>query len=89
MKSEDINRTIDAEVSRLNSEALERRIAPGPAGTMLMFRQRGHVVTVRELRNCGGFRYTLDTERERTALELSNRYAKLYERGVDSPFKSF
>lgn len=81
MKSEDINRTIDAEVARLNSEALERRLSPGPAGTVLMFRQRGHVVTVRELRNSGGFRYTLDNERERTAFELSNRYAKLYERG--------
>lgn len=58
---------------------IEARLAPGPAGAVLMFRQRGHVVTVRELRNSGGFRYTLDSERERTALELSNRYAKLYE----------
>lgn len=59
---------------------IEARLAPGPAGTVLMFRRRGHSVTVREVRNNGGFRYTLDSERERTAFELAQRYAKMYER---------
>ena len=56
----------------------EARMPPGPAGTVKMFRDRGHTVTVRVSRG-GSLRYTLDNERERTALALANRYARLYD----------
>jgi hypothetical protein len=55
----------------------ESRMPPHPAGTVKMLRERGHTVTVRCDRN-GGLKYTLDNERERTALELSNRLRKLH-----------
>lgn len=53
------------------------RIPPHPRGTIELFEERGHTVTVRRNRT-GSNIYRLDQERERTALELSNRYAKLY-----------
>lgn len=52
-------------------------IPPHPRATIEMFEQRGHAVSVRRSRG-GSLRYTLDQERERTALALSNRYARLY-----------
>lgn len=55
-------------------------IPPHPAGTIALFEARGHRVTVRQIRGGGSNRYTLDNERERTALELSNRFEALYER---------
>lgn len=55
----------------------EARMPPGPAGIVKMFRDRGHAVTVRVSRG-GSLRYTLDDERERTALALANRYERLY-----------
>lgn len=53
------------------------RLAPMPAATIELFEQKGHMVSVRRTRG-GSNRYTLDSERERTALALSNRYALLY-----------
>jgi hypothetical protein len=55
----------------------ERRMPPHAAGTVKMLRERGHTVVVRRNR-FGSLRYTLNGERERTALELSNRLRKLY-----------
>lgn len=52
-------------------------IPPHPAGIITLFEARGHRVVVRVNRH-GSNRYTLDNERERTALELSNRYDRLY-----------
>jgi hypothetical protein len=49
--------------------SVEDRMPPHPRGTVEMFRARGHTVTVRESRG-GSLRYTLDGERERTALAL-------------------
>ena len=59
---------------------MEQRIVipPSAAGTIALFEVRGHVVTVRRNKH-GSNRYRLDGERERTALELANRYARLYE----------
>lgn len=54
-------------------------IPPHAAGTIELFRQRGHTVTVRRTKS-GSNRYTLDNERERTAAGLSSRFARLYER---------
>jgi hypothetical protein len=62
----------------------EDRMPPHPRGTVEMFRARGHTVTVRESRG-GSLRYTLDGERERTALALSNRWHKLYEGQLSPP----
>lgn len=53
------------------------RLAPMPAATIQLFEERGHVIQVRRTRG-GSNRYTLDSERERTALALSNRFARLY-----------
>jgi hypothetical protein len=55
----------------------EARMPPHASGTVKMLRERGHTVTVRCDRN-GSLRYTLDSERERTALQLSNRLRKLH-----------
>ncbi len=53
-------------------------VPPSAAGTIALFEQRGHIVTVRRNKH-GSTRYRLDSERERTALELANRYSRLYE----------
>lgn len=50
---------------------------PMAQGTVKMFRERGHIVTVRSTRD-GSLRYMLDNEPERDALRLSNRLRKLY-----------
>jgi hypothetical protein len=55
----------------------ERRMPPHPRGVVEMLRARGHAVTVRESRS-GSLRYTLNQERERTALALSNRLHALH-----------
>ena len=52
-------------------------IPPAAAGTIAMFEARGHTVIVRRNRYLSN-RYTLDNERERTALELANRLRRLY-----------
>lgn len=53
-------------------------VPPHPRATVELFEAKGHVVTLRRNRT-GSLRYTLDGERERTALELSNRYDRLYQ----------
>lgn len=55
----------------------EDRMPPMAQGTVQLARECGHTVTVRENQH-GSLRYTLDGERERTALELSNRIQKLH-----------
>jgi hypothetical protein len=50
---------------------------PMARGTVQMLRERGHTIKVR-CNRFGSLRYTLDGERERTALELSNRLRKLH-----------
>jgi hypothetical protein len=55
----------------------ERAMPPMAQGTVKMLRDRGHTVTVRRDRN-GSLRCTLDNERERNALQLSNRLRKLH-----------
>jgi hypothetical protein len=64
--------------------SVEDRMPPHPRGTVEMFRARGQTVTVRESRG-GSLRYTLDGERERTALALSNRWRRLYEGQLSPP----
>ena len=62
----------NCECSLCQGREAEHRMPPHAAGTVKMLRERGHTVTVRCDRN-GSLRYTLDSERERTALQLSNR----------------
>lgn len=52
-------------------------IPPATAATIALLQARGHSVTVRVTRGNSN-RYRLDDERERTALDLSNRYDRLY-----------
>jgi hypothetical protein len=66
------------EKERTAMQSVEDRMPPHPRGTVEMFRARGHTVTVRQSRG-GSLRYTLDGERERTALALSDRWRRLYE----------
>lgn len=58
-------------------------IPPSAQGTIALFEAKGHTVTVRQTRQ-GSNRYRLDQERERNALELSNRWRRLYSDGPDA-----
>jgi hypothetical protein len=53
------------------------RVPPAVQGTLKLLDERGHTVHVRRTRG-GSLRYTLDNERERTALALSNRLRRLH-----------
>jgi Fe-S oxidoreductase len=50
---------------------------PRPRGVVELLSAAGHRVVVREKARNTGLAYRLDGERERTALELSNRARKL------------
>lgn len=63
-----------AHVSVTNAE---RRIPPHQRGVVELLRKVGHHVVVREKARNTGLAYKLDDERERTALQLSNRARKL------------
>lgn len=67
----------DAETGLTTATREKPFIPPSAQGTIAAFEARGHTVKVRRNKH-GSSRYTLDCERERTALALSNRYAKLY-----------
>lgn len=58
-------------------------IPPSAQGTIALFEAKGHTVTVRQTRQ-GSNRYRLDQERERNALELSNRWRRLYSDGPNA-----
>jgi hypothetical protein len=53
----------------------EHRMPPHPRGVVELLRRAGHHVVVREKKGNTGLAYRLDKERERTALQLSNRAA--------------
>jgi hypothetical protein len=65
------------ECSLCRGREAEARMPPMAQGTVKMLRDRGHRVVVRAIPS-GSLRYRLDGERERTALELSNRLRKLH-----------
>jgi hypothetical protein len=55
----------------------ERRMPPHPRSVVELLRRAGQRVVVREKARNSGLAYRLDDERERNALQLSNRARKL------------
>ena len=58
----------------------ESRLAPSPKATVDLLRAKGHTVICRRLES-GSWRFKMDQFGECSALALSNRYRRLYERG--------
>jgi hypothetical protein len=57
---------------------VELRVPPYPAGIVLMLRNRGHKVTIRENRH-GSLRYRIDGGRELQAIEMDRWYSRRYD----------
>lgn len=55
----------------------EAKMPPHPRGVVEMLRAAGHTVVVREKARNTGLAYRLDSERWRSAFELTNRARKL------------
>jgi hypothetical protein len=61
----------------MDRERIEAKMPPHTRGVVEMLRRAGHTVAVREKARNTGLAYCLDSERWRSAHELSNRARKL------------